>query len=151
MVRMRDQTTVAVLKRMDRQKHDHENADGEKRMNLALAARGIEPCDEFGHQTWRIEWRRSLKNDTDLFSVFVERGDAVRRCLVTAAMPGVFLAVDEQVTVNLLDVVFGDGNVLPRVENRLHRLGIARDLLFVAGGEGFDIQIGKQTFDLAVR
>jgi hypothetical protein len=32
----------------------------------------------------------------------------------------------------------------------IHDFGIARDLLFVAGSEGLDLQLGQQALDLAV-
>ncbi len=63
-------------------------------------------------------------------------GNAVRVGLVVAAMPGVLLAV-----VQLLDVVLGEWDVLPRREHQVHQLGIASRLLLIAGGEGFDLQI----------
>ena len=65
-------------------------------------------------------------------------------------MPLVLLAVDEQVAVQLLDVVFGDRDLFPRPEHELHRFGVAGDLLLVAGGEGLDVEVGEQAFDLAV-
>ena len=65
-------------------------------------------------------------------------------------MPRVFLAVDEEITVQLLDVVLGDYDIVPRPEHEFHHLRIAGHFLLVAGGEGFDLEIGEQPLDLAV-
>ena len=128
-------------------------------MKTAMTSRGwrrfssiasANQVDELGHQPGRIERRRGLEDDADLLAVLVEGDDVVGAGLVAAAVPLVLLAVDEQVAVQLLDVVFGDRDVFPRPEHKLHRLGIAGDLLLVAGGEGFDLEVGEQPFDLAV-
>jgi len=41
--------------------------------------------------------------------------------------------VTQQDLVQLPDVVFAERNVLPRREHQIHQLGVARDLLLVAG------------------
>ena len=56
-------------------------------------------------------------------------------------MPGVLLAVDQQVAVQLLDVILGERNVPPRREHQLHDLGVAGDLLLVARGKALDLQV----------
>jgi hypothetical protein len=109
-----------------------------------------EPVDQFGHQARRIERRRGLEDDADLPAGLVEGGDAVGGSLVLAAMAGILLAVDEKIAVQLPDVVLGDGDVFPRPEDQLHRLGVAGHCLLVAGGEGLDPRVGEQPLDLAV-
>ena len=69
-------------------------------------------------------------------------GDAVRVGLVVAAMPCVFLAGAQQHLMQLLDVVLGKRDVLPRREHLVHHLGIASHFLLVAGVERFDLQVG---------
>ena len=59
-------------------------------------------------------------------------------------MPFILLAVGKQVAVQLPDMVFRDWDVLPGVEHLVHYLGIADNLLFVAGGKGCYFKISKQ-------
>ena len=40
-------------------------------------------------------------------------------------MPFVLLTVAQKIAMKLFDMVFGDGNILPGLENRFHGLGIA--------------------------
>ena len=56
-------------------------------------------------------------------------------------MPFVLLTVAQKVAMKLFDIVFGDGNILPRLENRFHGLGIASNLLLVACLEFLDFQL----------
>ena len=90
------------------------------------------------------------KHDADLRAGLVEGGDAVRVGLVAAAMPVVLLAVAQQDLVQLLDVVLGERDVLPGREHQVHHLGVAGHFLFVAGGEGLDLQVGQQPLHLPV-
>jgi hypothetical protein len=55
----------------------------------------------------------------------------------------VLLAVAQEVAVQLLDVILGDGDVSPGMEDHFRGLGIAGDFLLVASVELFDFQIGK--------
>ena len=50
----------------------------------------------------------------------------------------------------LLDVLLGQRDVLPGRKHHFHDLGVAGYLLFVAGGERLDLQIGQQALDLAI-
>src|SRR3546814_11994474 len=50
----------------------------------------------------------------------------------------------------LLDVVLGERDVLPRREHQFHQLGVAGHFLLVAAGESFDLQIRQQPLHLAV-
>ena len=65
-------------------------------------------------------------------------------------MPLVFFAVAQQVAVKLLDVIFGDGDVLPGMEDGFHDLGITGDFLLIASVELFNFQVGKQSLNLSV-
>lgn len=103
-----------------------------------------------GQEAWRVEGRGRLEHNADRFAVLIKGGDVVGKRLVFAAMPLVLLAVAQKVAVQLFDVILGDGDVLPGMEDCLRDLGIAGNLLFVAGVEPFDFQIGKQSLYLAV-
>ena len=83
-------------------------------------------------------------------AVFIEGGDTVGKGLVCAPVAVVLLAVAQKVAVKLLDVIFCDGDVGPSLKNRLHHLGIARNLLLIAAGEGFDFKVGEQALNVAV-
>jgi len=65
-------------------------------------------------------------------------------------MPDVLLAVPQQDLVQLLDVVLGEGDVLPGREHQVHQLGVAGHLLLVAGGEGLDLQVRQQLLHFPV-
>ena len=65
-------------------------------------------------------------------------------------MPVVLFAVAQKIAVELLDVVFRDRNLRPRMKDGFHDLGVSSDLLLVAGGKGFDLQIGEQALHVAV-
>src|SRR5579872_2845410 len=110
----------------------------------------LKPGDELGHETRRIEWRCRFEHDADLLAALVEGDDVVGAGFVAATMPLILLAMDEQVAVQLLDVVFGDRDVFPRPEYKVHRFGVAGDLLLFAGSEGPDFDIGEKALDLTV-
>ena len=78
------------------------------------------------------------------FSGLVERGNVVRLGLVIAAMMRVFFAVLEQIAMQLLDVVFGERDLSPRLEEQLHRFGVTGDFLLVSRSRRFDLHIGEQ-------
>jgi len=59
-------------------------------------------------------------------------------------MPDVLLAVAQEDLVQLLDVVLGEGDVLPGREHQVRQFGIAGHLLLVAAGEGLDLQVQQQ-------
>ena len=61
---------------------------------------------------------------------------------VMAAMPGILFAISEQVPMQLLDVVFGERDVLPGRKHLLHQLRVSGDLLLVAGSESLDFKLG---------
>mgnify|MGYP006872380049 CR=1 FL=1 len=83
---------------------------------------------------------------------FTGRGfGALRRGLVASPVPGVLLAVSQQVAVQLLDVVLGQGNLLLRGEHPLHDFGVAGYLLLIAGRKRLHLQPGQQAFDVTVR
>ena len=60
------------------------------------------------------------------------------------------LAVSEQVAMQLFDVVFGECDLAPGLEDQLHRFGIAGHFLLVSRCERFDLQIGEQPLHFAV-
>ena len=128
------QSTIAVLEGVDLEEHHHPDADQQQGVQSPGAALVVEPGHQFGHEPRRVERGGGLEHHADLIAVRIERDDAVGRRLVVAAMPGVFVAVDEQVAMELLDVVLGQGDLRPRREHQLHHGGIAGPLLLVAGG-----------------
>ena len=70
--------------------------------------------------------------------------------LVAASVSFVLRAVAQERLVELSDVVLSDGHVRPCLEDQIHRLGIARDFLFVAGLEALGFEVGEERFDLCV-
>jgi hypothetical protein len=50
----------------------------------------------------------------------------------------------------LLDVVFGERDVLPGRKHLLHQLRVSRNLLLVGRRESLDLEIIQKPFDLAI-
>ena len=73
----------------------------------------------------------------------IKGADMVRGCLVTATVALVFCAVGEQVAVQLPDMVFGERDVLPVLENGFHRVGVTGHFLLVARTEFLRSQAGQ--------
>lgn len=65
-------------------------------------------------------------------------------------MVRVFVAVLEQIAVQLLDMIFVERDMLPGREEQFHHFCIARDFLFVAGGEFFDLDVREQGIHLGI-
>jgi len=76
------------------------------------------------------------------FSVVVKRLDMVGERLVSPTVALVLARMGQKITVKLLDVVLGERNRLPMSENSLHNLGVADELLLVAGLEMTQSEIG---------
>ena len=66
-------------------------------------------------------------------------------------MPFVLVAVSEKVAMKLPDMVLGDLDVRPGMEEGVHDFGIASYFLLVAGGERLDFEIAQQTFNVTIR
>jgi hypothetical protein len=77
-------------------------------------------------------------------------GNVVRLGLVIAAMMRFFLAVLEQIAMQLLDVIFSERDLFPGLENQLHRFGATGYFLLVSRCERFDLQVGEQPLHFAV-
>ncbi len=135
---------------MDCEKNDDEHGDDQQGMQAAQFARLIQPGDQLGHPLRCIERCCRLENDADHLAFGVKGTYVVAKGLVFPAMPLILVAVSEQVAVELLDVVLGDGDVRPGQENRFHHIGVTCDLLFVAGTESPDFEVAEQAFDLPV-
>src|SRR5574340_662341 len=58
--------------------------------------------------------------------------------------------MDQQIAMELADVILRQGDRIIGVEDRLHDLGVAGDLLLIARGERADPDIGQQLLNLPV-
>jgi hypothetical protein len=134
----------------DLQEHGGGEADGEQRMQCPEPRGLLMRADQLGHVRRRVEGACGLEDDTELRAVGVEGRDAVRGGLLAALMPLVFIAVTQQIAMQLFDVVLGRRDVRPGREDRLHDLGLAGHFLLVVRAEGRDLQVGLQALDLAV-
>jgi hypothetical protein len=144
------QASVAVLEWVDLKKHHRIDGDDEQRMKPLNFLGFPEPSDKVSHQPGCVKGRRGLEDAGNLLAGIIEGCDTVRQHLVLAAMPVVLFAVAQKIAVELLDVVFCDRNLRPRMKDGFHDLGVSSDLLLVAGGEGFDLQIGEHALYAAV-
>ena len=120
-------------------------------MELSVVEAGARTLDEFGHAQGRLEGRRRLEDNAQALSFGAERFDVVGQRLVRPPMTGVLLRVLEELEMELPEVAFGEVDGLPVGVHHLHRVGIARDLLCVPGGERPDVDVREQLLDLAVR
>lgn len=56
-------------------------------------------------------------------------------------MPLILRGVSQEIAMELLDVVLGEGDRLPIGEHRLHDLSVTGYLLLVAVGEGLKVDV----------
>ena len=62
----------------------------------------------------------------------------------------IFLAVTQKVTMELLEMVFGDVYISKRMENHFHRLGVTSDLLLITTIEFLDFKLGESFLNLPI-
>lgn len=110
----------------------------------------VDPIDQLTHQAGGVEWGRGVEHHRNLSPGIIEGRDTVQGCLVVPAMPRVLLAVDEQVTMELANMVLRDRDRAPGVEHDPHHLRVSGDFLFIPRGKRGDLEIGEQSFDIAV-
>lgn len=118
---------------MNFQEHNGEECRHQKRVQRLLFERFIGPCYKLFHQARCVEGAGGLKDNADLIAVLVESADMVGVGLLVIAMTCVFFRMVQQITVQLLDVIFGQCDEPRAVEDRLDGLGVACHLLLVAG------------------
>ena len=109
-------------------------------MELPALQRFSGPFDELLHEPWRVEWCSGLEDDPHLFAAFIESRYVIGLSLVFAPVMLILFAVAEKVPMELLDVIVGKGNLLPRLEDQLQGFGISRHLLLVSCGERLDFE-----------
>src|SRR5215471_6867704 len=135
---------------MNGQEYHNENRYQYQRMLRFFVERFIEPIDELFHPTWRFEWRSGFKHNAQTLAIRTKSLDMVRHFLVVTAMLLILAAVFEKNTVELLDVVFGDRYGLETLENHVHRIGVAGDLLLIAARERSSLHAREQLFYLPI-
>ena len=74
------------------------------------------PLHQLLHAARRVKRAGCLKHHGHLFALRVEGGYMVGHLFVPPKMVAVLAAVLEQIAVELLDMVFVEGNMLPRRE-----------------------------------
>jgi hypothetical protein len=94
--------------------------------------------------------KRHGKARATWYTVRVDGDNVIAQFLVSAAMVLVLLAVTEQGLVELVDMVFRQAQIFIGLEHQVHCLGVARDLLLVAGREGLHFDVGEKRFDLSI-
>jgi hypothetical protein len=82
--------------------------------------------------------------------MFVERFDVVGQFLVITAVTLVTLRKLQQHSVQLLDMIFGERNVRPRIEDHFRCLCIARNFLFISRCKRTQIEIREQGVDFRI-
>jgi len=94
---------------MDRKEIDNESRNGDHWMEGEISEGGISRCDELGHQSRRVEWRYSVKDDfrpaigVSSFDIVVER-------FVLTAMTRVSLGMAKEHLMQLLKEAFFQGD-----------------------------------------
>ena len=115
----------------------------------SVSASLVQATNDF-HQPRRVEGRGRLEDDANAAAVRVEGLDVVGQRLVAAPVALVLVGVFEQDAMKLPDGVLGERDVGAGLEDQLHQLGVARDLLLVAAAEGAHIEPGQELLDLVV-
>src|SRR5688572_1308567 len=126
---------------MDCQEANYERGIDEQGMVIFSFQLPLRPRDQFMHQPGGIEWSRRFKNHADTSTVLVKSLDVVREFFVLAAMALIARRKFEENSVELLDVVFREGNVRPRIEDHLRGFGIAGNFLFISCLEGAQVKV----------
>ena len=98
---------------MDLEEHDDPDADQQQRVEPAAGTFLVEPSHQFRHQSRGVEWCGGLEDDAEHLAILTEGGHVVARGLVAAAVSGIFLAVDQQIAVQLPDVALSQRDVRP--------------------------------------
>ena len=98
---------------MDRQERHDKHANCQEWMAPPRNEVVSRPGHDLSHAARRIEWRGCFKHDTEALPIRIERLNAIGKLLVLTPMPLVLGAVFEQHLVELLDVIFGEGDRLP--------------------------------------
>ena len=93
------------------------------------------------HQLRRFKRRGGRKNNACLLAGFIKSNHIIGKLFIFPAMPDILVTVLQQLAMQLFDMVFGQGNVLPGLKNQLHHRGVPNHLLFVAGVKTLDLQI----------
>ena len=144
------QAPVAVLKRVNGQKNHRENADNQQWVQALGFQRGVCPLQKLAHPLWRFKGRGRFKNNAERLAIFVKGDDMVGRALIVAAMPCVLLAVAQQVSVQLADIILRQRNLLPKKAQLFQGLGIADHFLLVACGKRADGKVCQKFFHIRV-
>ena len=135
---------------MDFQEDHIPNRDDDERVDLVRGALCSDPLHEFCHSLRGIEWRYGFEDDANLLSLGIECGNTIWSDLVLRTVTQILLAVLQQVAVELLDVIFGEWNVLPRREHQLHDGGVTSNLLFISRRKRCDLQLREKRLDFTI-
>jgi hypothetical protein len=73
----------------------------------------VDPIRQFSHQARCVKGRGRLKYDADWRAALIEGNDIVSVCLVLSSMARILLTMLQQDLVQLFDVVFVKGGLLP--------------------------------------
>ena len=103
----------------------------------------VVPIDQLFHPSGRLKRRGGFKHDAETLAVLPEGFDVVRHGLVFAPMFLVLGAVLQQDPMQLLQVIFRRRDGVIPVEDHVHRVGVATDLLLVAADKRFGPQPGE--------
>lgn len=144
------EAAVAILKRMDGKEPDGEDGDAQERVESLVAGSLVEPAHELFHLEWSGEGRGGGEDDADLAADGIESGHVVRGFLVVAPVAFIFGGVLEKDAMKLADVIFGNGDGVPRGKDEIHDGGVTGDFLFVAVAEGIGLDVGEQGGDLLI-
>ena len=124
------QSAIAVLERVDREKHHDEDRDDEQGMKVAPAERLVRP-DTSAVISRGVSKGVAVSKTTPIFFPSGPNASTWLGSVLYPRVPLVLLRVLEKVAVKLLDVIFGKGNGVEALEHELHHAGISRHLLFV--------------------
>ncbi len=99
---------------------------------------------------WCLKRGRRLEDHSQAPAIGIKGFDVIGEFFIFATMGIIFGAVLQQHAVQLLDVVFGNGNVIERLKYSVHRLGITSNLFLIPGTERAHLEVSQEHLDLLI-
>ena len=132
---------IAILERVNLQERGGEYRNGKKRMKVVFIQCRARPFDKLGDPSRCIKGRCIFEDHANLLAVGIESRDIAGIDLAYTSVPCVFVAVNQQVAVELPGMIFGDCQFIGVGKHGFHGFRISGDFLLIARLEFSDFEI----------